>query len=179
MAALGLLIALLTMLWLDVAVPILDQFDERAELRGISLRALKRDRALLRQEPAIQAALAAIEQSPRWRNFYEAEKPEAAELQLETDLREILRPSNNPTSMAAESAVSFGSATRIGVRVTLSMRVDQLADALDRIQKQSRQLRVESLTIQAPDYQGENTNPTLSIQAQISALMVTSAGKRT
>jgi hypothetical protein len=169
--ALGLLGALLAVLWLGVIEPVVDYLDTAAVGRGISLRALKRNRALLRQTSAIQAAQTSVEQSPRWRNFYDGPKAEAATLQLEADLRAILRDSNNPTSMIAEPATPRGPVTRIAVRLTMSMRIDQLAEALDRIQKQSRQLRIESLTIQAPDFQGAQPNPVLTVQAEIAAMM--------
>jgi hypothetical protein len=172
LAALLLLAVSIAAIWVCLAQPVLGFIDTATEERGISLRALKRNRALLREAAAINAAQATIEQSPRWRNFYVAAKPEAATLDLETDLRSIFRDSNNPTSMIAEAPGAHGSVTRLAVRITLSMRVDQLADALDRIQKQSRQLRIESLTIQAPEFQGGQVNPLLSVQAEITAMMV-------
>jgi hypothetical protein len=177
--ALGLLGALLAIVWFGIAQPVWSYIDGIADERGISLRALKRTRALLREEPAIQAAMGSVEQSSRWRNFYDGPKTEAATLQMETDLRAIFKDSNNPTSMIAEAAASRGSVTRIAVRITLSMRVDQLADALDRIQKQPRQLQIESLTVQAPEFQGTQANPTLTIQAQITAMIVTPGSERT
>jgi LmbE family N-acetylglucosaminyl deacetylase len=169
--ALGLLVALISSLWLGLVEPVVDYLDTAAVTRGISLRALKRNRALLQRSSAIQAAEASVEQSPRWRNFYDAPRAETATLQLEADVRSVLRDSNNPTSMVAEPATVHGSVTRIAVRVTLSMRVDQLAEALDRLQKQPRQLRIESLTIQAPEFQSGQPNPVLSVQAEITAMM--------
>jgi hypothetical protein len=171
-AALGLLGALIATVWLGLVEPVIDYLDSAAVTRGISLRALRRNRALLRQSDAIRAAQTSVEQSPRWRNFYDGPRPEAATLQLEADLRAILRDSNNPTSMLAEPATTHGPIIRIAVRVTLSMRVDQLAEALDRLQKQPRQLRIESLTIQAPEFQGAQPNPLLTVQAEISAMML-------
>src|SRR5438132_8933044 len=102
-AALSLFAALTGIVWLGVVQPILTFTAAAAEERGIALRALKRNRALLREAAAIQAAEASIEQSARWRNFYEGPKAEGATLQLETDLRAIFRDSNDPTSMIAES----------------------------------------------------------------------------
>jgi Type II secretion system (T2SS), protein M subtype b len=174
-AILGLLLLLL---WLAVIQPIWNSIDTGLENRGIELRALKRNRALLLEQSAVQAAVAGVERSPRWRNFYQTQTPEAATAQLETDLRSLFRDSNNPTSITAEPAISRGTLTRICVRVTLSVRVDQLADALDRLQKHEKQLRVETLIIQAPESQSPQTNPTLSVQAEISALMLNSATGR-
>jgi len=178
-AAVGLLGAVLAVAWLGGVEPSFAYIDVAAEARGISLRALKRNRALLRDSSAIQAAQSSVEQSPRWRNFYSAPRPEAATLQLETDLRTILKDSNNLTSMTAEAPLLHGPVTRIAVRVTLSMRVDQLAEALDRIQKQPQMMRVESLTVQAPDFQGAQANAVLTVQAQITALMLTPGAERT
>lgn len=177
--ALGLLAGLLAIVWLGIALPIWGYIDGTADERGISLRALKRDRALLRDGPAIQAALASVQHSSRWRNFYDGPRTDAATLQMETDLRAIFKDSNNPTSMIAEPAAAHGSVTRIAVRVGLSLRIDQLADALDRIQKQPRHWQIESLTVQAPDFQGTQPNPTLTVQAQIAAMMVTPGSERT
>lgn len=177
-AALGLLGALLAIAWWGVVEPIVDYMDTAAVDRGISLRALKRNHALLRQRAAIQAARASIEQSPLWRNFYRGPRADSATLQMETDLREILKDSGNPTSMIAQPAVIRGSVTRIAVRVTLLLRIDQLADALDRIQKQPRQLQVESLTVQAPDLQSAQANPALSVQAEITAMMIDPESQR-
>jgi hypothetical protein len=174
----GILVLLLAILWLGVAQPTWNSVASGVESRGIALRALKRNRALLRERPAILAAAAAVEQSPRWRNFYQNQSAEAATLQMETDLRAIFKESNNPTSIAAQPAASRGTVTRIAVRVTLSMRVDQLAQALDRLQKHTQQLRIESLTIQAPEMQSPQANPALTVQAEIAALMVTPAPDR-
>jgi Type II secretion system (T2SS), protein M subtype b len=180
--SLGLLIGLISSLWLGLVEPVVDYLDTAAVTRGISLRALKRNRALLQRSSAIQAAEASVEQSSRWRNFYDAPRAESATLQLEADVRSALKDSNNPTSMVAEPASVRGSVTRIAVRVTLLMRVDQLAEALDRLQKQPRQLRIESLTIQAPEFQNGQPNPVLNVQAEITAMMTahgTQAGATT
>ena len=120
-----------------------------------------------------------MEQSPRWQNFYASQKPEAATLQMESDLRALFKSTNNPTSMTAEPATSRGSLTRLAVRVTMSMRVDQLAEALDHLQRQAKHLQIETLTIQSPDFQAPDTNPILTIQAEIVGFMVTPVAERT
>jgi hypothetical protein len=169
--ALGVLAATLLTAWLCVAQPILDYVNAAVEARSLSLRALRRNRALLHGRAAIETARTTVAQSPRWRNFYAGPNAEAATLQMETDLRAILRDSNNPTSMVAETPSVRGSVTQIAVRITLAVSIDQLAAALDRIQKHPRQLRIEALTIQAPQIQTAQTNPTLTAQAQVTAMM--------
>jgi hypothetical protein len=165
--AIALLGVVFALAWFGLVSPIWSYLDERDEQRGIELRALRRDRALLQEQPAVQAALDSVQHSARWQNFYSSPKPEAATLEMEGDLREIFKGSNNPTSMAADHPASLGAVTRITVRVALSMRMDQLAEALDHLQRQSRHLEVSSLIIQAPDFQPADSNPTLTIQAEI------------
>jgi hypothetical protein len=169
----GLLAAICGTLWLGLIQPVFDYLDAGAEQRGIALRALKRDRALIQEQPAILAAADSLKESPRWHNFYTGQRAEAATLQLETDLRSIFEGSNNLTAMTAEPAVAQGPVTRLAVRATLSLRVDDLAKVLDRLQKHAQQLRIESLTIQAPDLQASQINPMLNIQAEIASWMLT------
>ena len=173
--AVGLLGLLLVTVWAGIIEPVVDYLDTATLARGIALRALERDRALLQQADAIKEARKSVDQSPRWRNFYEGPKAESATLQLEADVRAILRDSNSATSMVAAPAISHGPVIRIAVRVNLTMRVDQLAEALDRIQKNTRLLRIESLTVQAPEVQAAQTNPPVTVQMEVSALMLTAA----
>jgi hypothetical protein len=173
LTALCLLGAVTAVLWLGVVAPILDHYRNAQDTRAEDLRALSRDRALLALEPSIRTALVTLDHSPHWARLYDSQKPEQAVLRLETDLRELLKAPNNPTSMTAQPPDAQGPLTRVRVKVALSMPVDQLAQTLARLSSHSKLLRIESLTIQAPDYQAVDTNPNLSIQAEIAGFMVT------
>ena len=81
--------------------------------------------------------------------------------------------------MTAVPVVVEGPLTRIATKVTLSLTIDQLTESLARLRSRAQFLRIESLTIQAPDYQMADSNPMLSIQAEIVGFMVTTAGRRT
>jgi hypothetical protein len=178
-AALALLGFFSVLLWMAVMRPLIGMFQTRAEGRQADLRALSRDRALLTQAPRIRDALVSIDQNPRWSRFYESPKPDKALVQLESDLREIFKAPNNPTSMTARPATTKGPLTQLVVKVTLSMPIDQWTESLGRLQGHPRLLLIDSLTIQAPDYQVVDSNPTLSIQAEIVGFVVTSTGART
>jgi hypothetical protein len=171
--ALLLLAATAVLLWVAMVAPLLNYGRSASEARASNLRSLSRDRALLALEPKIRSALDATNHSPRWTRFYESRKPEQAVLQLETDLQELLKSPNNPTSMIAQPASMRGALTRVRVKITLTMTIDQLAQTLARIGSYSKQLQIESLTIQAPDYQAVDSNPNLSIQAEIAGFMLT------
>jgi hypothetical protein len=56
------------------------------------------------------------------------------------------------------------------------LSIDQLASLIDRLQHHSKCLLIESLTVQAPDYQPTEGNPSLNIQAEIVGYMLTPVG---
>lgn len=175
-AAIALLGIALALLWMGLVEPITEYFRQSAYERRTDLDSLSRDRALLSQDTSIQATLAVLGKNPRWARFYEAQKPDKAVLQLETDLRDIFKAPNNPTSMTALPVAIEGPLTRLAAKVTLSLTIDQLTESLGRMRSHAQLLRMINFTIQAPDYQMPDANPTLTIQAEIVGFMVTPVG---
>jgi hypothetical protein len=134
---------------------------------------------LVSQDADTETTLNTLGTSPRWVRFYDTQKADKVVLQLQSDLREVFKAPNNPTSMTAVPVVIEGPLTRIATKVTLSLTIDQLTESLARLRSRAQFLRMESFTIQSPDYQMADTNPTLSIQAEIVGFMVTSPGGHT
>ena len=177
--AVALLGIALALLWLGLIDPIANYFRHSADERRADLNSLSRDRALVSQDAGTEATLTTLGTSPRWTRFYETQKADKAVLQLQSDLREVFKAPNNPTSMTAVPVVVEGPLTRIATKVTLSLTIDQLTESLARLRSRAQFLRIENLTIQAPDYQVADTNPTLSIQVEIVGFMVTTPYGRT
>lgn len=171
--AVGLLMAALLLAWGLVIDPLVTFVSARGDDREAQLRALVRDNALVVKNPKIKDALAAATGSSRWARLYDGDKPDKAVLQMETDLKGLIATPNNPTSMTAVPATNKGLLTRIAVKVTLNMPIDQFAQFLSRLQTHSKLLQVDAVTVQAPDYQAPNTNPALSIQAEIAGYLLT------
>lgn len=178
LAALALVGIVLAVVWLAVIYPLIAHVSANNEERRSQIRALVRDRALVSQAPPIQKALALLDHSPRWARLFGAQKPEQASLQLQTDVRSLLKSPNALTSMTVQPATSRGPLTRIAVKVTVSMRIDQWAEALADLQLHPRLLQIDSVTIQAPDFQTSDANPTLTIQAEIAGFMLTPKAAR-
>jgi hypothetical protein len=173
LAALALALLCALTLWYGVVAPVIDAIESGREARQAALRALSRDHALIAQAPALRTARNSVDHSPRWSRLYANQKPDRATLQLETDLRALFKTPNALTAMTAEPAVVQGPLTRLGVRLSLSLPLDQWTDALANLQQHPQLLKLESLTIQAPDFQVPDTNPTLTIQAEIVGYMPT------
>ncbi len=171
--ALGILAAILLFVWGIILDPLLHFISARGDDREARLRALSRDHALAVRDPKIMGSLAAVAASPQWARLYGNHKLDKAALQMETDLKELIATPNNPTSITALPTANKGLLTRIAVKVTLNMPVDQFAAFLSRLQSHPRLLQVDNLTVQAPEYQAANTNPALAIQAEIAGYLLT------
>ena len=163
----------IAILFLGAIRPLVDYIADRSDERDSALRLLGRNLALVRQAPTIQTTLDAAAKSPRWGRFYNVPKAADATLQLETDLRSLIAIPNQPTSMIAESPSPLGSLTRVSVKISLSVTIDQLSDLLGRLHQHPRLLKIESLAVQSPESQIVDTNPPLAVQAEISGFMVT------
>ena len=144
------------LVWLGLIDPVAGYFRHSANQRGADLNSLGRDRALISQDNNIETALTAVRGSPRWSRFYETQKADKAVLQMQSDLREVFKAPNNPTSMTAVPVAVLGPLTRIATKITLSLTIDQLTESLARLHSHPQLLRIESLTIQAPDFSERN-----------------------
>jgi hypothetical protein len=160
-------------LWFGLVMP-LDGYIRQGEFeRRAQLAALARNRALVKQDGDVNDALKSLKESARWARLYETQKADKVGLQMQGDLRAIFKAPNNPTSMSAQPAAIVGPLTKVAVKLTLSMPIDQLTDSLGRLQSNAHFLSIENLTIQAPDYQAADTNPLLAIQIEVAGYMVT------
>lgn len=171
--ALGLLIAALLLVWGLIVAPLLAFVSTRGDDREAQLRALARDNALVAKDAKIKEALAAANASSRWARLYDSDKPDKALLQMETEIKELIATPNNPTSITAVPTITKGLLTRIAIKVTLTMPIDQFGALLSRLQAHSKLLQIDALTVQAPEYQAPNTNPSLAIQAEIAGYLLT------
>lgn len=177
--ALILLCCAVSFIWLAFVGPLFQFVRHHEEATEATLTSLSRDRAMIAQDAQIQAALTQLDNSTRWTRFYQSDKPEQAVLQLETDIRGIFQAPNNLTSMTAQPMEKKGPVTRLAVKVTLSITIDQLSEALGRLNSHARLLQIGNLAIQSPDFQPSDGNPTLSIQTEIMGFNLAPTGAPT
>src|SRR5258708_1540778 len=119
-AAFGVALALL---WLGLLDPVAGYFRHSPQQRRAGLNPPSRDRALVSQDSSTQTGLTAIGSSPRWARFYETQKADKAVLEMQSDLREVFKAPNNPTSMTAVPVTVEGALTRIATKITLSLTI--------------------------------------------------------
>jgi len=96
----------------------------------------------------------------------------AAMLQADVDLlmSSLQVPSRTIAPIASTETESL---VRHGVRLSASLRINQLQDLLNRISQHPRLIRVDLLTVVAPQMQSPEDNPPLAVSMDIYAYALT------
>lgn len=140
------------------------QNDWRATTRSVMAQA--RSVPVLAEE--LNRQLTTLQSSGLWVKFYPSKEPGAAAGALQSDLSGILAGAQiSAQSLAPIATGQLPYFTRIGTRLTASMRVDQLQRLLTSIANHPRYLRVEQATIVAPQSQSPEENPPLAVTLEI------------
>lgn len=112
--------------------------------------------------------LTTLQSSGLWVKFYSSKEPGSAATSLQADLSGILASAQiSAQSLAPVATSQLPYFTRIGMRLTASMRVDQLQRLLTAIANHPRYLRVEQAIIVAPQSQSPDENPPLAVTVGI------------
>ena len=122
--------------------------------------------------PATQSALdqqiAAMRSSPLWSKFYEAPSSASAATALHADLSALLNSAQasvqSLTPIPSEEQAAF---TRVGIRFAASIRLNDLQSLLTSMGNHSRYLRVERVTVTAPQTQAADENPPLAVTMDV------------
>lgn len=158
------IVSLGTFLWL----PISYFRNSQVEWRDDAVATL----AAAQRAPEIQAALhqqvERMRASPLWSKFYRMPNTAAASTALHSDLSALLTSAGasvqSLTPLPSEDEPAF---TRIGVRVTASLRLDDLRNLLTAMSAHVRYLRVERLVVTAPQVQVDSENPPLAVTLDV------------
>ena len=140
------------------------QKDWRDETRSL----LSQAKGAVALETQLNGQLTALQASGLWSKFYVAEKSGAAATSLQSDVSSFL----GSVQVSAQSLVPIPTAqlprfTKIGTKVTASMRIDQLRGFLAAVASHQRYLRVEQVTVVAPQTQSIAENPPLAVTLEV------------
>jgi hypothetical protein len=158
----------------SIASPLASLFRLTGTSRSSQLQHLQQERSVIAQGQQIDTLETVARNSPQWKRLYNTQSTDKATLELQSDLRSMIdETSGATTSFERADSAADGPLTRFGVQVSFSAPIDRLAATIERIHQHTKLLLVDELTIQSPDTQPPNSNPTLSIQARIWAFMLT------
>jgi len=166
--AILLLLAAAILGWQSLILPVraLLTSQQRWRVQVRSALAIARGRAA--EVPALQGSLKALPEAPIWRRFY----PDGDSANAATILREDI------THCAAVAGVTVRSIAplpateqrglrRLGVKISAAMTIGQLTDFLTKLRESPRYLRVDAMSVVAPQIQMNSGNHRLLVRLQI------------
>lgn len=171
-AAIGILALLVALAWILLVTPIAGlltaQRDWREEIQGT----LARYRALAENKNAIDGAMSELEANAAWRGLYQSPEPVAASAALLSEFRALLDPQKvGIQSIQPIEAENLGPITRIGVKVSLALTVDQLRSVLERMGSNAHAMRADNIIVTAPQFHAPEENPQLIVHMEVSGFM--------
>jgi hypothetical protein len=140
------------------------QQDWRTQAHSVFSRA----RAAKDVQARLDRDLVALKESPLWSRFYLSPTSGMGAMLLQTDVGALLaRTQASTQSLAPIPSLPMSGFTRIGVRLSASMRIDQLKNFLAGAAAHQRYLRVEQLAVIAPHSQVSAENSPLAVTLEI------------
>lgn len=166
--ALFLIPSLLVLFCLAAVLPIQHAWQAQQRWRHETKQLLSEAARAPKLRDALQKQIEAVRSSQLRARFYRAggAMSSAALLQGDVDvlMKGVQASSRNLTPIpVSEDAVLL----RYGVRATASLRINQLQDLFNSLAQHPRLLRVEQLTVAAPQMQHPNENPPLAVSMDI------------
>lgn len=156
------------LLWLIAIWPIVKLHDYHQERRNSAQRSIARDRGVLAVEATIREQLRTLGNSGLWSKLYETTADNSAVTVLQADVGSVLSRSQlSAQSITPLSTAVHGPFERIGVRITVSMSIDQLQQFLSAIRGHPRLIRVDGIAISAPQVQSREQNPLLTVSMDL------------
>lgn len=147
--------------------PALDAYRGQIEWRSASERALSRQRGLAAIEIPVREQLDALPRLTAWQRLYRGALGSAT-IALQSDISSALGASHaRPQSFTPIPATREGPLTKVGLRVTAVMTIDQLRELLQRMDTTAHFVRIEHFIVVAPPVQTLHENPQLTVTLEV------------
>jgi Tfp pilus assembly protein PilO len=144
--------------------PVIQLYESHQEWLATAQASVARDRGLLLAEQDLRKQLTGIEHSPLLARLYPTDAPGALATSLQADLGGLLaRAGVTAQTIAPLPSTADELIERAGVRVVLTLTIDQLRTFMGLLESHPRLIRVDELVITAPQSQLRDHNPTLNV----------------
>lgn len=166
--ALVILPSLIVLACLAVLLPIQLAWQAQQHWRQETKQLLSEAAAAPELRDALQRQIEAVRASQLRSKFYPTGGALGAAALLQGDIDALMASVQAGNRTLAPIPVSEDSSLqRYGVHVTASLRINQLQDVFNRLAQHQRLLRVEQLTVVAPQTQMTDENPPLAVSMDI------------
>jgi hypothetical protein len=157
-------VVLWTVIFDPLASLLVSQDDWRADAR----HQLAHSRGKANSEPALRKAVMALPSNPIWGKFLPARAGQDVSALIQRDVQTIGSTAGvTLQAMASLAKLEEGGLTGYGVRFTAAMTADQLRKFIGALRANPHYLRVERLTVNAPQLQRPDENPAFTITLEV------------
>jgi len=166
LVAIGILIAVLALVWLVVVAPLLAGFTLRAAEREALLERYERDERIIAQQPSVRRA--AVQQRRAAALFV---APSATPLAAADALKERLGAAVTASGGELRSVedVARSEPAEVGARLTARLSPRQLSDVLSRLQSQPPLLVFDSMIVAADQAFATSRAGPMDVRLEVSA----------
>jgi hypothetical protein len=176
--ALTLLLVLLGGLWIAAWEPLHWMVSSQDHWRGEMRRQLAHARGEAAIEPQLRQRLHDVEQAPLWKTLYEETPGRDTNSLVQADLTVLCTSVGAKVQAVAPlPRMREGRFTGYGVRGTTVVTAEQLRALIGALRTHPRYLRVEHLTVTAPQLQLEEDNAELTVTIEIYGYALATAVK--
>lgn len=166
-AILGLVTLLIATLLID---PVVSFFANAGHRQQIGLERLQKLQRLASRAPDMERDLKKLVDDPVWTRIYKTPSTEAAATALQSEFRELsVRRAIVLDNVQPLPSQREGEFTKLLVRVGFNATIDQLAGLLTSMESSSRMLLLDTLYVSAPLNQASDSNPVLTIRADVAS----------
>lgn len=157
----------LALAWAVIVGPLRALIVSQSQWRSEARAALAQARGTAAFEAPLREQLQQLPQQPLWQRLYAVEAPELASA-LQRDLSALSATAGaSSQSMLTLPSVEERGLLRSGARLSVSLDARALQALLEGIRQHSRYLRIERLTLTAPQAQTVDQNPTLAVTLEV------------
>lgn len=159
--------SILALLLFTLVLPLQSVQQSQQAWRRSTEKLLAKSRVVNQSQSELEKQLQAVRASALWGKFYDPSVGNVGSA-LQGDVASCLSAAGaSAQTLTPIAASEYHSLTSIGVRVTSSMRMDQLQRFFSAIAQNSRYLRIQKLTISAPQLQSPDENPPLAVTVEV------------
>lgn len=166
--AIGLLVAAIGLVWGGILAPLTWVVDSQDEWRDDVRHDLARAMGEASTEPELRKKKAAILAEPIWAKFYETQNGQDPTQLVQRDvLRAGAGAGVKIEAIVPVPKVEEAGLVGNGIRFTTTLSADQLKQFMDALRTNVGYLRVERLTIAAPQLQQADQNALLTVTLEV------------
>jgi hypothetical protein len=166
--AVALLLVVAASVWALIVEPVRALYESQHLWRQNARELLAYSKGSVVTLQQLETQVSAMRASSLWSKLYRSDQASAGASILQSDVGTMLTGVQaGAQSLTPIRSSSAGALLQVGVHVTAAMRIDQLQQFVSAVRAHPKYLRMEQLTIAAPQSQGATENPVLTVNMDI------------